>query len=89
MHRTQIMLEDWQYELLVREAETGQTSLAHLVRTAVSQFLENQRPPRSNRSLNAIAGIGADPSGSGAEHDRLLYESPARDEPSPGEPSDA
>lgn len=73
MHRTQIQLEEWQYEALVREAESAGTSLAQLVRTAVSQYLEGQRRAPGSRELSRIAGIAEDAGATGRDHDRLLY----------------
>lgn len=78
MHRTQIQLEEWQYELLVGEAESRGTSLADVVRTAVSEYFERRRPA-SGSGLSKIAGIAEDPGIAGRDHDRVLY--------GPGSPS--
>jgi hypothetical protein len=72
MHRTQIMLEDWQYEDLKASAEREGRSLSSLVRDAVTAFLRrNQRPNRTR--LAEIAGIGEDAGGRGRDHDEVLY----------------
>lgn len=77
MHRTQIQLEEWQYELLVGEAESKGTSLADIIRTAVSEYFERHHGSARHGGLSRIAGIAHDAEASGREHDRLLYERPA------------
>jgi hypothetical protein len=74
MHRTQIMLDEWQYEKLKAAAEREGRSISSLVRDAVSAFLDGGRGRRGPAtSLSDIAGIGDDPGTSGREHDRVLY----------------
>lgn len=72
MHRTQIQLEDWQYELLSAEAESEGRSLASLVREAVTDYLDKSRSGRGDR-LSEIAGIGDDREAPAGDHDRFLY----------------
>ena len=57
-HRTQILLEDWQYEALKSLAESEGVSISDMVRRILSQRLR----PRSSRRrrLQTIAGIGRD-----------------------------
>lgn len=74
MHRTQIQLEEWQYELLLREAESAGTSLAHQVRVAVSRYLEARRRPEEGQRLSSIAGIAEDATATAADHDHVLYD---------------
>ena len=70
-HRTQILLEDWQYGALKSLAEREGASLSDMVRRIVTEQL---RPRLSRRrGLQAIAGIGRDPKASGKEHDQWLY----------------
>lgn len=70
-HRTQILLEDWQYEALKGLAESEGASISGTVRKILTQQLR----PRSFRrsALRAIAGIGRDPKAAGKDHDRWLY----------------
>ncbi len=70
-HRTQVLLEDWQYRALKSLAESEGSSLSDMVR----RLLTAQIRPRSSRrrGLQAIAGIGQDPKASGKDHDRWLY----------------
>ena len=70
-HRTQVLLEEWQYGALKSLAESEGASLSDMVRRLLTAQL---RPPSSRRrGLQAIAGIGRDPHASGRDHDRWLY----------------
>lgn len=70
-HRTQILLEDWQYGALKSLAEREGVSLSDMVRKILTKRL---RPRLSrHRGLKAMAGIGRDPKASGKDHDRWLY----------------
>jgi len=70
-HRTQILLEDWQYGALKNRAESEGASISDIVR----RLLTAQLRPKSARrkGLQAIAGIGKDPHATGKDHDRWLY----------------
>ena len=72
MHRTQILLESWQYEKLKAAAEREGTSISMLVRQAVSRFFDKQ-PRRTTDRLAEITGIGDDPAASGPNHDAVIY----------------
>ena len=72
MHRTQILLDDWQYEDLKAASERDGRSISNLVRDAVTAFLRQQQRPDPTR-LAEIAGIGDDESGSARDHDEILY----------------
>jgi hypothetical protein len=72
MHRTQILLEERQYEMLKTLAEREGRSLSSLVRDAVSAFL-GKRTRRDATRLSDIAGIGEDRHASGRDHDDILY----------------
>jgi len=70
-HRTQILLEDWQYGALKNLAERAGISISDMVRRLITRRL---RPTGSRREgIQAIAGIGRDPKASGRDHDRWLY----------------
>lgn len=71
MHRTQIQLEDWQYESLKSTAEREGRSLAEVVREAVAVYLDAGTQTRRAR-LRGMRGIGDDAS-AGRDHDRYLY----------------
>ena len=75
MHRTQLMLEDWQYRRLRAQADREGRSMSELVREAVTVFLESPRRGR-RYTLDDIDGIGSDPGSGGVDHDRILYSEP-------------
>jgi predicted DNA-binding ribbon-helix-helix protein len=73
-HRTQISLDEWQYESLKARAEREDRSLSDMVREAVTEYLVDQTSGRiSRRRLSDIRGIASDPETSGDDHDRVLY----------------
>ncbi|MEX2125082.1 MAG: hypothetical protein WD795_14400 [Woeseia sp.] len=71
MHRTQIILEDWQYQALRARAEQENRSISDLVRDILKTALA--QPPRQKGRLEEIEGIGEDPASYGRAHDRNLY----------------
>jgi len=77
MHRTQILLEEWQYETLRSRAEREGRSLSDLVRELLRVALEDSGSRISVR-LDAMEGVGEDTASYGEAHDRYLYG--ARDE---------
>ncbi len=70
--RTQISLDDWQYESLKAAAARDGRSLAGVVREAVTAYLAGA-PDTSNSPLDAITGIGDDETTRGRNHDEALY----------------
>jgi hypothetical protein len=70
MHRTQLIIEDWQYEYLKSVSEEQGKSLSEIVREIITAFIEEGT---SGESLSAICGLGEDHQGFGKHHDRLLY----------------
>lgn len=72
MHRTQILIEEWQYERLRSRAEREGRSLSDLVREILGDALE-PGVARAAGKLGQIEGIGEDSANYGEEHDRLLY----------------
>jgi plasmid stability protein len=72
MHKTHVVLEDWQYEALRTLAAQEQRSISALVREMLTQHLaENHETARQR--LAAMEGIGADAHATGKEHDTFLY----------------
>ena len=69
MHRTQLLIEQWQYEALRLRAERRSVSISELVREILTKHLENKEPSE----LYKIEGIGADGSGVARDHDAFLY----------------
>lgn len=76
MHRTQLLLEPWQYEALKVRAERLGISLSELVRRIVSDYLAPPADPES--PLLAMEGIGEDPLTTGRDHDEVLYGEPKK-----------
>jgi hypothetical protein len=56
MHRTQILLEDEQYELLKSEAARTGRSIGDLVRAAVGEVYRDRRRERLQRALRDSYG---------------------------------
>ena len=71
MQRTQIMLDDWQYEALKAQAERQGRSMSELLREMLQTFLDKEPDRRSE--LDDICGIGTDRKASGRRHDEFLY----------------
>jgi hypothetical protein len=78
MHRTQILLDEWQYETLKAASQREGKSISSLIRDAVTAYLGGRRRRPATR-LAEIAGIGNDPETPGRDHDRVLY-GPRREE---------
>ena len=72
MHRTQILLDERQYEMMKTIAEREGRSLSSLIRDAVSAFL-GRRATQFPATLAEITGIGDDPDARGRDHDDVLY----------------
>ena len=73
MHRTQIMLEEWQYQLLKAQAQQQECSLGELIRTVLARHL-NGRSGLARKKLALLEGIAAEPTASGRDHDRVVYD---------------
>lgn len=71
MHRTQIILEDWQYRILRARAEQEGRSISSLVRELLDRTLV--QAPQGKLRIEQIEGIGEDSSSRGRDHDRFLY----------------
>ena len=59
MHRTQIYLEDSQYELLRARARREGKSLAAVIREILDAFLGQGAGPRDSDEFRSVIGIGA------------------------------
>ena len=71
MHRTQIILEEWQYQTLRARAEQEGRSISELVREILRKAFD--RSPRRKSRLGTIDGVGEDRTAYGRAHDRFLY----------------
>ena len=70
MHRTQVIIEEWQYEYLKNASEEKGKSISELIREMITSSINRETPPEP---LSAICGLGEDPDGRGKDHDHLLY----------------
>jgi len=58
MHRTQIYLEDSQYEMLRARARHEGTSLAAVIRKILNDYLGGDRSRKDSDDFRAVIGIG-------------------------------
>ena len=72
MHKTHVLLEDWQYEALQALAAQEQRSISALVREMLTSHLA-MHPKTARQHLAAMEGIGADAHATGQDHDTFLY----------------
>jgi hypothetical protein len=74
MHRTQISLEKWQYQMLMELSRTTRKSLSAIVRDLVDEKLTKTSSYRKKDSLHGIVGLSSRDGASVArEHDDYLY----------------
>lgn len=71
MQRTQILLDDWQYEALKARAQREGRSMSELLRQILDAHLGKSRT-RTPR-LADIRALGKDRTARGRDHDRFLY----------------
>ena len=72
MHRTQLLLDDWQYEVLKTLSEKEGRSISYLVREAVASYItKDQR--KVKKKLRQLEGLGEDTEAAGRDHDKFLY----------------
>ena len=73
-HRTQISIEDWQYQILLEVSRKTKKSLSSLIRDLLTEKFSKQTMSTKEDSIWGIIGIGAgDGSSVAREHDRFLY----------------
>jgi plasmid stability protein len=72
MHKTHVILEDWQYEALRTLAAKEQRSISALVREMLTRQLAGDCKGARQR-LATLEGIGANADASGQDHDAFLY----------------
>ncbi|HBI24015.1 MAG TPA: hypothetical protein DDX84_07430 [Nitrospiraceae bacterium] len=72
-HRTQISIEDWQYQILLEVSRKTKKSLSSLIRDLLTEKFSKQTMSTKEDSIWGIIGIGAgDGSSVAREHDRFL-----------------
>ena len=71
MQRTQVLLDDWQYQALKARAVRAGVSMSELLRQILDAHLG--KPPGRGHQLEGIIGIADDPNTRGRDHDDHLY----------------
>lgn len=73
-HRTQISIENWQYQILLEMSKKLKKSLSGIIRDLLTEKFSKETAKPEKDSICEIIGIGA---GDGLpvarEHDRFLY----------------
>lgn len=73
-HRTQISLEDWQYQALLEISKKTKKSLSNIIRDLLTEKFSKEAIKVKEDSVWSIIGIGSgDDSPVAREHDRFLY----------------
>lgn len=73
MQRTQILLDEWQYETLKAQAERQGRSMSELLREMLDSALARDGAGDRGLLLDDIRGIGEDRTARGRNHDEFLY----------------
>jgi hypothetical protein len=74
IHRTQIYLEDGQYEMLRARARREEKSMAELIRTVLDEYLSGRTYRSEEDPLRRVIGIGKGDGAAVAENcDDYLY----------------
>jgi plasmid stability protein len=76
MHRTQILLDDWQHAALKARAQREGRSMSEMLRELLTAQLGTSGTTTGD--LAAIEGIGEDRGAYGRDHDRFLYGKPGK-----------
>lgn len=69
MHRTQVILEEKQYEFLKKVSEEKKKSISKVLREILDSYSKNSKV----YSLSSISGIAEDAEAYGRDHDKWLY----------------
>lgn len=73
-HRTQISIEDWQYQILFDVSKRTKKSLSSIIRDLITEKFTKHPAGTKEDSIWGIIGLGAgDESSVAREHDRFLY----------------
>jgi len=73
-HRTQISIEDWQYQMLLDISRKTKKSLSSIIRDLLTEKLSVKPPKKNNDPVFDLIGIGhGDGSSVAREHDLYLY----------------
>lgn len=73
-HRTQVSLEDWQYQVLLEVSIKTKKSLSSIIRELVTEKFSRQTAFTKSDPIMKIVGIGAgDGTPVARDHDKYLY----------------
>jgi hypothetical protein len=73
-HRTQISLDDWQYQMLLEISRKTKKSLSAIIREVLSEKLMIQVVNKKKDPVSELIGIGSgDGSPVARKHDKYLY----------------
>lgn len=73
-HRTQISLEDWQYQILIDISKKTKKSLSGIIRDLITENFSKKMVKSKKDPIMGIIGLGAgDGSAVAKEHDKFLY----------------
>ncbi len=73
-HRTQISLEEWQYQALLEISKKEKKSLSQIIREFLSEKISKHTTKIEEDPVLGIIGIGSgDGSPVAQQHDRFLY----------------
>jgi hypothetical protein len=73
-HRTQVSLEDWQYQILLEISKKTKKSLSNIIRDLLTEKFSKETIKVKEDPVWSIIGIGSgDGSPVAREHDRFLY----------------
>lgn len=73
-HRTQILLEHWQYEKLCEISHITQKSISTIIRDLISDKYLRKKSSKTTDPIMDVIGIGSgDGSSVAQDHDEFLY----------------
>ncbi len=73
-HRTQISLDDWQYQMIVEISKKTKKSISAIIRELLSEKLLVHAANKDKDPISKLIGIGkGDGSPVAREHDKYLY----------------
>lgn len=73
-HRTQISLDDWQYQALLEISKKTKKSLSAIIRESLTEKLSTKAVNKEKDPLSRLIGIGSgDGSPVARKHDKYLY----------------
>lgn len=73
-HRTQISLDDWQYQMLLDISKKTKRSLSGIIRDLITDKFASKSSVKEADTLYGVIGIGSgDGEPAARKHDRYIY----------------